>query len=177
MFHSSYLLFLPFLLAAQGSWNLYTSSAGNFSILFPGTVEDKSTVIDTEAGLVREFQFVHTDNDRRTKNILYIVSYTQYSDGTLPADSIQRNEDILLGVMESASLYLSGELLYQTNTNLSGEPAFLYKIAYNNSMAFVKGKVFIHDDRVYHLRVFSERQHDLNKDINRFLDSFRLIES
>lgn len=140
-----------------------------------------------------KINFIHTPTKYQTKdwpvetiyqdsgqaeisNILYSISYRDYENGMYHSDSINNIEfDIQYSQKKIMQKYSLELMRPPFQTSILGYPGaeFRYK-TYDGTKA-VRVKVFIVKNRLYILKVETLMQNNFNKGINKFMDSFELL--
>lgn len=155
------------------SWNIFSSEEGKFSILAPANLEEKMQVIHTELGEIEYYTF-HCDfgQDSTASNYAYAISYCDYPVEMIPKDSIQIQEEFFHNSIQAASENLVGELIYSQAISKNGKPGRIARISFADGAAIMKTSVFLADNRFYSIQVFMTQENSLNKEADRFLNSF-----
>ncbi|MCB9310491.1 MAG: hypothetical protein H6567_10580 [Lewinellaceae bacterium] len=111
------------------------------------------------------------------KNFAYIISYVDYPEGTFHPDSLDLISDVLSESVEQQAEHLGGNIIYSADMDDLGFKGQLYRIAYKDAKIFVKGRVLLVGDRIYHLQVFALAENSLNDAMDVFLNSFAVDKS
>ena len=154
---------------AQSVWKQYSSSPGQFTILFPGNPLEFQETIDTPLGEIDLFGF----GVERPNEAGYLVAYSDF-----PVNLTQSPvplEDLLAGIMTGFINSIGGEVLSQNSISLNGFPGQEARIQLENNFV-ARYRVFIVNERMYQLAVFTDKEQYLPKSIEGFFDSFQLIE-
>ena len=153
------------------TWKIFHSEEGGFSILTPGLMEEKSATVNTEIG---EFD-VHTLflNPKDTLgNYLYLINYYDLPEGMVPDDSTALVNDFLTNTMDQSVTDVNGSLLYNTPVEIGIHTGLMWRASSDSGT--IKCRAYIINNRFYMLQVFSYPRKSLNKEIDRFLESFTL---
>ena len=168
------LLLLLVLLLQQNAWVETISYDGNFKISAPGEMTHRQISKDTPVGeLTYHSMFYEAVDD--ADNVLYLISWVDYPEGSLHSDSLELVRSFLDATVETAVLNLDGELMYQSDEQVAGFPGRYWRIDYNKGTAVIKTKAFVAGRRFYSLQVASKRSKNLNRSVDLFFDSFRLL--
>jgi hypothetical protein len=89
-------------------------------------------------------------------------------------DSLAIVEDLFAKSFEEFNISVSGKVIYQTPFLDDSPPNSIFRVEYDNGFNVVKAKMLVHENKFYFLQVFTTKPHSLNKDIDKFLDSFTL---
>lgn len=172
------LLFFPllFLFSFQLPWKEFKSYEGKFSVLVPGDMEKKEIPIETAVGDLIYHSFYYQPTEKDPDNILYMLSYCDYPEGGMHSDSTELLRDFFEVTLESALESVKGELLYSDDIRLQGFPAKLWRLTYKDGEASIKTKAVMAGNRFYVVQTVGFRDKGINPKIDKYLDSFRLIE-
>jgi hypothetical protein len=80
------LVLFPFLFP-QNKWIDYTDLNGRFKISTPGNFEEKVDTVETEIGQLIYHTLFYQNDIERTNNDVYMVSYCDYPEEIIFADS------------------------------------------------------------------------------------------
>jgi hypothetical protein len=156
-------------------WKSFTSDEGGFSVLTPGTFESKEKTIKTELGEMLCGSFIYQDTMGLSKNELYVISYCDYPEGTFHKDSTELIDEVLEVAVEQENANLKGQVTYNHKIKQNGYPGRIFRIRYNNSEVVLKSKVFLVNDRFFTIQVYTLYKYNLNFNIDKFFNSFRLL--
>ena len=170
------LLYCFILFSFAHTWELFTSEAGNFSVLTPTKLEANRQDIPSDLGRIEYYTFSCHSDDANDSNFAYVVSFAIYPEDMIHEDSAQIKEEFLLSSMEAAAENLKGEVVYSNPEVQQGVDGLLGRIEYNEGSAVMKTKMFFVNDRFYTLQVFTTKENSLNKDIDKFFGSFRFLD-
>jgi hypothetical protein len=170
-------LFFPLLLSAQedGPWTYFQSLNGDFSIDFPdGPRLERNDTVETAIGELVYHIFL-VQKDQKADNVMYMLSYCDYPEGTIHSDSTELLNDFFEATMDQAAKSVNGELTYFDFTWYNDYPGYFWRIDYLDGKVLIKTKAFLVDRRYYALQTVTIRPKSLNLSIDRFMDSFRVI--
>ena len=157
---------------SQPNWFKYKSETPSFSILFPSDPKEKEKYIKTDIGetFIRTV-FLKSSVDS-TDNYLYLVNYFEYDQNIFQGDSaISKVEYLdlsLLGIAEN----MNGEILYSNPEDFRNCQSIIYRLNMDENKTVMKGKIVISDKYFYSIQVFTQKQYSLNRNIDKFIDSF-----
>lgn len=167
-----FFLLISLHLHGQIEWQSFTNETPVFHIDFPGNVEVRETLIKTELGETMVTTVFSVSSLESSDNFLYLVNFFE-----LPAsvfeDSITRCEYLELmvaGIEEETG----GKPIYKSACTKENDPSIIYRFENEDKGTSVKGKIMYRNNMVYSIQVFTEKQYFLNKNIDRFIDSFYL---
>ena len=161
--------------ASIQDWQEFKSLEGAFRVIVPGEMKEKTNTIQTTIGTLEYHTFIYQDEDKDADNVLYMVSYCDYPNNTIHSDSLELINDFFKNTIESSVQSIDGELAYSTAVKLYEYPGRLWRINYNGAQATIKTKAFMVKQRYYAIQAVTYRDKSLNPSMDRFLDSFQLL--
>ncbi len=164
-----------FVLAFFGKWTEFRSEAGKFQVLAPQELQLQIDTTTTAVGkLVYHTYFLQ--QQEKQGNQIYMVSYCDYPEGSLHADSTDLVEEFFDVTIQSATESVEGELLYIHKEKLQNYAGKRWRIDYLEGKAVIRTRAFIVDNRYYSVQVVSPRFKNMNTNVERFMDSFRILD-
>ncbi len=171
-------LLFPILLSSQedGPWSYYQSNEGSFSIDFPeGNLVERSDTVETAIGELVYHLFM-IQKDQKSDNVMYMLSYCDYPEGTIHSDSTELLHEFFEATMDQAAKSVNGELTYHDFAWYKDYPGYLWRIDYLDGKALIKTKAFLINRRYFAVQTVTVRPKSLNLSTDRFMDSFKFIE-
>ena len=161
--------------AVQNEWIIFTSTEANFKVEVPGEMIEKVRTIPTEIGELSYHTFIHQEQGDSSDNVLYLINYVDYPEGTMHSDSTVILADFFQTTIETATESVDGKLAYSSDENLLEYPGKVWRINYNGGAATIKTKAFLVEQRYYAIQTVTIRERSMNNSTDRFLNSFRLL--
>jgi hypothetical protein len=160
----------------QSDWISYTEESGLFSVLVPGKLEKKEKLVETSArDYLLQSVFYKAESDS-ADNHLYLINYHMIMEGMYDDDTISRNADLLLQMADDMSSTLQdGQLLYASPVISDDFSSVEYRISYGQDKYNLKGKFFMNRNHLYSLQVYTTKDKALNRNMDLFIDSFRIL--
>ncbi|THH41843.1 hypothetical protein [Neolewinella litorea] len=159
-------------------WTEVDDLEGRYRIQTPGPLEHKADTLLTAVGeQVFHTYFFKVPDLQRAENLIYVLSYVDYPDGTFHADSTELVEELLLSTQESAAEALRGEVIYTTPREVSGSPGRLWRIDYKDGEASARTLAFVIGERYYELKTFALTGRGLGEASDKFFRSFEYLGS
>lgn len=155
-------------------WQIFAAESEEFTIYTPCELSHKSKDLITDFGNMQ----IHTyfcQSEKMDPNELYMVTYTDYPAGSFPSDSTELIQFFYDQSLEQIAGQLGGELYYSSEKDVNGIKGIISRITYNNEQAACKVFVSLLEDRFYAIQVFSKIDVSLNKEMDQFIESFRLV--
>ncbi|MDZ4705179.1 MAG: hypothetical protein SH848_14705 [Saprospiraceae bacterium] len=159
------------------SWVPTNSYDGRFQVLSPGLMIEKTDSIETPLGKLAYRVHFYQPEDKTADNLLYMISWCDYPEGSIHADSVEMLEEFFNATMESAAFSVKGSVVYSDAYKMEEYPGRIWRIDYLDGNAIIKTRAFVVGSRYYALQTVSRKERHLNILGEKFFDSFRLIES
>ncbi len=160
----------------QTKWHPFTSEKGKFTVLAPGEFIEKFNSVETPIGATEYHTFLYQSEDDKADNLVYMISYCDYPEGSIHSDSTELVKEFLEVTVESAVKSVKGELFYSSEISLGKFPGILWRVNYQDGEATIKTKSYLVGRRYYSVQTVTYKEKGLNPFIDKFLDSFKLIE-
>ncbi len=187
MIHSMFKFFFFFIFSITSSgialtqtfssWVPTNSYDGRFQVLSPGLMIEKTDSIETPLGKLAYWVHFYQPEDKTADNLLYMISWCDYPEGSIHADSVEMLEEFFNATMESAAFSVKGSVVYSDAYKMEEYPGRIWRIDYLDGNAIIKTRAFVVGSRYYALQTVSRKERHLNILGEKFFDSFRLIES
>jgi len=162
---------------AQSQWQEFKSYDGRFRILAPGPMQTKIDSIETPVGTLAQHNFVYQpENPKEAENLIYMVSYYDYPEGTIPADSTDLIEAFFDETIAAAAFSINGKVQYSDAVQLDEYPGRLWRIDYLEGKAVIKTRAYLIGQRYFSTQTISLIERHINPSSDKFLDSFRLLD-
>ena len=160
----------PPIQVAQSIWKPFSSAAGNFTVLMPGTPRQEQDTINTELAPLN----LKTFTVERPNEANYLVAYFDLPGdfSTMIQTSGQINE-FLTGVVLGLSESMAGQLLNQQAINLNNYSGKAFRMQHSEGVVG-RYRLYLVNQRVYLLGVGTSKEKYLQKSIQGFFNSFRL---
>lgn len=152
-------------------WKVFNSYEGGFSVLSPGPMESKLSIITTEAGEVDLNTLYYTEQDTAGR-FVYLINFYDLPQDWIDLDSTEVVYSFLQGTVDQSIADIEGNLLYANEIEFKDYPGIMWRAEYEGGS--MKSKAYIINKQFIVLQVFSEKRHSLSDNIDKFLDSFRL---
>ncbi|MDW8365330.1 MAG: hypothetical protein RMK49_05760 [Abditibacteriales bacterium] len=150
------------------SWKEFRSPAGRFSVRLPGAPKEDKQAIDTAAGKIDMFLFTYeVSND-----VAYLIIYSDYpEDLIVNADKTK----MLDGARDGAVKNVKGTLRSEKNISLSGWLGREIVIdTPDDPASTIKSRMYLVKNRLYQVMAVMPKGKETSKDVDKFLDSFKL---
>lgn len=166
------------LLISLSSWQTFRSVEGGFEVDVPGKMEHNIQQIRTDMGEINyHTYYLATQNDKQG-NFFFQVSYYESEALTIPSDSSELLNKFFEATVEQAATSVSGQVLILDEIRYQGRyPGRFWRIHYNDGRSVLRTKAYLVGDKFYSIQVAVDSDFSLDKDIDHFIDSFKLIDS
>jgi hypothetical protein len=142
------------------SWKTFTSEPGKFSVLLPGTPEEKSTSEKTAVGGI-EAHFFTVEVNRKTAFTIVYNDYPGSAEFTSPQAVLEGAEK---GALDGAKAD------YESNIKLGSHTG--REFGFHRGEFVVKSRVFLFGHRLYQLISVHADASPHPEDVAKFMDSF-----
>jgi hypothetical protein len=159
----------------QSTWVEHVNADNLYSVLVPQSMKSSEKYIETSAG----DYLLHSDyvasSIEETENTLYLINYHEIQTGLFAEDSIENNTAFLEVMAEDIARSMDGEVMYTNPIRDELWMSLEYRINYNDNQLNMKGKLVLTKTHLFSLQVYSEKQYALNRNREKFFNSFRLL--
>lgn len=157
-------------------WEEIRELDGRFKVLVPSEWSQKVIdSIETEVGqLAYHTFFLQTPTDT-ADNVLYMLSYVDYPEGSLHHDSIDLVQEFFDASQEEAILAVEGELLFSTDKEKNNYPGRFWRIDYLEGEASIRTQVYVVGQRFYQIQTIARADRGLNRSTDRFFESLEFF--
>ncbi|MEM6395974.1 MAG: hypothetical protein AAF741_06475 [Bacteroidota bacterium] len=156
-------------------WNEIHDLDGRFAILAPGEFKTSVDTIATDVGELIYHTFFLQSPGERADNLVYMLSYVDYPEGSLHHDSTDLVTEFFQASMEEAINTVDGELLFVNEETLQDYPGRFWRIDYLDGKASIRTKTFIVGRRYYQVQTVSSTDRGLNDSSGKYLGSLRFF--
>ena len=163
------LIFLLFVLVAGCSinqWEEYISDEGKYKVDFPGNPEIKTQKVNTKIGEIQITMAMLESN-----NIAYMASFNDYTSEFIKNSN---EKDLLDGARDGAVANVQGKLLSELIIELNNIPGREIKIETADGKNTIIQRVYLAGSRLYQVSVVTPKTQSFDKNINKYLDSFKI---
>ncbi len=162
-------------LHAQDQWQKFESSEGKFRVLSPGDMVHKEQLMETAVGDLLFTTYLYQPEGKNPDNVYYAVSFVDYPEHSIHSDSTEFLESFFHYTIDASVTSVKGDLRYVDHIKLDGFPGRLWRVDYKKGTATIKTKVYMVGRRFYQLQVVMHREKSLNRQQDKFFDSFDFV--
>ncbi len=158
------------------NWTVFTSENGGFSIVTPASLDLTVQSIPTQVGEIQLYTYTHRVPDSTAQVFQYSVTYYEYPEILIPADSTEMLTQFFAETINAIAERIDGHIVYSEPVPFLDYPAMLTRIIYQDDKYALKNKMILANNRFYLIEVFSSSDKVIDEDINKFIDSFKLLQ-
>ncbi|MEZ4993349.1 MAG: hypothetical protein R2824_23200 [Saprospiraceae bacterium] len=160
----------------DGLWEEIVSNAGRFGIRAPGYMIEKVDTIKTQLGEMAYHTYFLQSPVKTSDNLFYMVSYCDYPEGSVHADSTELLEEFFDVTVKESAFSISGDLVYSNPWEWNDYPGRIWRVDYLKGEAIIKTRAFLVDNRYYSMQTIMLKDKSLNPSSKAFFDSFYLLD-
>ncbi len=163
-------LLLTLLMLLQSNWIVFDSKDPAFKISFPTEIQQKEKIIETDIGGIEVKTVFAVSSVDSTENDLYLLNYYKLDKNIFEGDSAITKKDFFDETINNISNEINADIIY-SNKNINDKISIAtYRI--ENEKTAMKGKLVLSQGYFFSLQVFTVKQYSLNKNMDKFLNSF-----
>ncbi|TYA71901.1 hypothetical protein [Seonamhaeicola marinus] len=165
--------------AQNGKWILKKDTKHAYRVYFPFEPVAQETNVPTAKGDITMYSYTVNDEKETTKNFIYMTATSDYPESWFPEglNTPEKENNVLKGCVDGAVSNVKGVLQYSKDISLNGYSGKKARIIITSGGAnyIINLKCFLVGYKVYILQTISTEQNQDNTDIDRFFNSFELI--
>jgi hypothetical protein len=160
----------------DGLWEEMVSTAGGFGIRVPGFMVEKVDTMKTQLGEMAYHTYFFQSPVKTSDNLFYMVSYCDYPEGSVHADSTELLEEFFDVTAKESAFSITGELVYSNPWDWNGYPGRIWRVDYLQGEAIIKTRAFLVENRYFTMQTIMLKDKSLNASSKQFFDSFYLLD-
>lgn len=172
---SSILLIITFI-PQEPIWREYVSYEGVFKVKVPGDMKEVVQSVETSMGELEYHTFVYRDNNEDADNLIYMISYVDYPEGSIHSDSVDLVNEFLDVSIEESVTSINGKLIYSNDFKIHDYTGKIWRVDYGNNSGVIRTKAFVKESRFYTIQTACIKDKSLNSSSDIFFDSFKLLD-
>jgi hypothetical protein len=169
-----FFLYVAFQAHTQALWSNFSSVDPGFTVDIPGQVQRKDRIVTTDLGEFNITTFYSVSSVDSSENTLYLINFFEINYAVFEGDSAVSKEEFLSAMIDNIREDLNTKEIYRNSFPDSEVPSIIYRFENEQNASAVKGKVMIKGKYLFSLQVFTLKQFALNKNMDRFINSFYL---
>jgi hypothetical protein len=154
----------------------YQCETKNYKILFPKKPSESSQIDNSAIGeLTLNLNIYEVSENDTDDNLVYMVNETAYPETVINSDKKDLLDNFFRKSIDGAVNNVHGKLLSEKIMELNKFPGREIRIDFQNGLAVIKMRMFLIKNRMFMIETITDTKKDFNKSINKFMDSFQLI--
>ena len=154
----------------------FSDEAGKFQVDFPVKPEKEAQTVTTEFGLVSTVLY-KAEPGRSDNNTAYEAGYVDYPEGYADTLSIENTPGFFASAQTTNLTTPEIELISTYNLQLLGYPGMEFRWKDTRTKKMFRIRFYLVNNRMYTLSVYTKEKDDFNLDINKFFESFKLLDT
>lgn len=152
--------------SSQAEWKTLTSKAGRFTMMMPGEAKEQTQDVPTPVGKITMTMYI-----LEVGGTAYFATFNDY-----PAELIQKSEaeTLLNGARDGAVGNVKGKLTSEKKITIDTHPGRDISFEALGGQFVARSRIYLVKERLYQVMVLAPKDNGLPKDIDKFLDSFKL---
>ena len=168
----------PSCVQQENKWFEYKSKDAGFMLDFPFEPKSISQNVNAEnMTMTLEILSVDCQKQQNSKNYTYMATYYKYPekffDNYTDAIYSQFFENTINGMVNSS---VDGKLIDKQIITFNNFPGRQIRMKVNNGAAIITARFILANKTMYILHVTTDASKDKNSDVDKFLNSFKLID-
>jgi len=165
----------PALVSTQPVWDWSTHPEAGFKILTPFALTDHVKQVPTGTDIIQYHQFTGGSVQDTALAMAFVVDYYKVPASDEAVDEAYLR-DFFENTIDPILTSLSGSLVYMDIQREANQDMCSWKASYRNGTALVRGHCILSKDSYYGLQVFGWSKDKPEDQMNKFLNSFKLLE-
>ncbi len=157
---------------SQAVWKYFSFENPHFTVEFPSKPQNKYKIIDTDLGQIVVNTYYCASSIDSTDNQLYLINLYAIDESLFSGDSAISKLDYLNEMVNNIGSDLKSKEIYRNSVSEFENPIITYRFENEKNSVVTKGKIQIINNWVFSFQVFTRKQFSLNKNMDRFLNSF-----
>jgi len=145
----------------------YYSEDGRFKVNFSGTPEVSNESVPTEVGNIEMYMFMYEKSITEAE----MIAYSDYPSDLVAASN---TDDMLQGAKEGAVGNLGATITAEKEITYGKYKGLEFKA--NSTQFYVNYKIFLVNNRLYQIAIMRDGSYASQENVDKFFNSFELIE-
>lgn len=154
-------------------WETFKFDKYGYWMDFPSEPEYMTRKVNSEIGPL-DLHFYVFDNTDSGGNY-YASAYSEYPDSIINSNKKELLDNFFSGSIQGIVKNVHGELLSETIIELNGYPGREIRASIRDGLIVMKVRMYLVQNKMYMLQVLTPAKNDFNTSINKFLNSFELM--
>lgn len=166
------------LIAQNNEWYKIKDLEAAYRIEFPSEPKKGKSDVSTEKGLVTMHTYTY-QSDSGDENFIYMSSFSEYPNSFFPEglNTLEKRNQVLENAVNGAATNTKGTLISKSDMIFNGYNGTDAKISVDVSgfQFNIRMKVILVGFKIYMTQVIYEKDNGDNLNLNRFFNSFELL--
>ena len=155
-------------------WFLF--EAKNCKIYFPQKPTEQSQTIVTAIGELKlNIYMYQVPDNKEDDNLVYGLIESDYPDSLINSNKKDILDNFFRNSIDGAVNNVHGKLLSESKIQLDSFPGREVRIDFRDGLAVLKMRIYLVRNKMYMEQTITDTKKDFNKSIDRFMDSFKLV--
>ncbi len=122
------------------------------------------------------YQEDYTKDGRQYKGKIFMVTIMEYPNEPLYTDSIALILELMQESIPTRIGNYKTNIIYQSENNYLSAPGVSYRLNYNEGKSTLKARMIWYKNKLFTVQCFSSVERALDTGIDKFIESFRILE-
>lgn len=156
-----------------GEWTIVATES--CKIYFPGKPTDRSGMVSTANGDLNVNIYSYNASNVAEDNLAYILTETEYPDSLINSDNKDKLDAFFKNSIDGIANNFHGKLVSESKTEIKGFPGRQVKLGIQQGKSIMTIRLYLVKNRMYMLEIVTAADKDYNTSINKFMNSFEII--
>ncbi|HEX5150083.1 MAG TPA: hypothetical protein VFW07_01475 [Parafilimonas sp.] len=157
-----------------GDWILFTTK--DCKISFPKKPSEQSQILNTAIGQLQlNIYSYEADDNEKDDNLVYMLMETAYPDSVINSDKKEMLENFFRKSIDGAVNNVHGKLLTESIIQYEDFPGREVRVDFRDGLAVIKMRFYLVKNKMFVIQTITDTKNDFNKSIDKFMDSFQLV--
>ncbi len=161
--------------APAGEWTMVATE--NCKIYFPDKPTDRSGIVSTAKGDLKVNIYSYNASNVGEDNLAYILTETEYPDSLINSDNKDKLDAFFKNSIDGIANNFHGKLMSESKTEIKGFPGRQVKLGIQQGKSIINIRLYLVKNRMYMLEIITAADKDYNRSINKFMNSFEIMNS
>lgn len=147
-------------------------------VLFPKKPAASAQTINSPIGALKlnlNIYEVPANEQEKEDNFVYLLNETEYPDSVINSNKKDKLDKFFRQAIDGAVNNVHGKLLSEKMIAINQFPGREIRVDFQNGKDVIKMRMYLVRNRMFMVETVTDTKKDFNKSINKFMDSFTLI--
>ena len=156
-----------------GDWQLFEST--DFQAFYPNLPSSQVKTVNSAVGELKMNIFMYdASNNEKDENLVYGIITTEYPDSIINSSNTEVLQNFFRNSIDGAVNNVNGKLISESTIDIDGFPGREIKVNFRDGLAVIKMRMYLVNNKIFTLQTITKTENDLNKSIDKFMNSFKL---